>query len=68
MLDGTKAVAPLEGVVEVLGDLDKGFCHLKVLPLAYGTGATTLFGKMVRRYTSRKIRRQVPSTIAIKWA
>jgi hypothetical protein len=53
-LDETKAAALLEGVVEVLGDSEKVFRHPKVLLFACSIGATTLFGKIARRYTSWK--------------
>ena len=51
-LDGTQAVALVEGVVERLEDLDEDFRHPKALLFANGIGATTLFGKRVGRYTN----------------
>jgi len=51
-LEGTKAVAVVEGVMEVLGDLDESFGHPKVSLLTYGIGVTTLLRKVVRRYTN----------------
>jgi hypothetical protein len=48
-LEGTKAVAFVGGVVEVLGG---AFRNRKVLLFAWGIGATTLFGEIFRRYTN----------------
>ena len=41
-LEGTEAVAVVEGVVEVFGDLDEAICHRKVLLLAHSIGTATL--------------------------
>ena len=41
-MEGTEAVAVVEGVVEVFGDLDEAFFHRKVLLLAHSIGTATL--------------------------
>ena len=44
-LDGTQAVALIEGVVEIVGDSVEVFRHRKVMFFAYGIGATNTVRK-----------------------
>jgi hypothetical protein len=51
-LDGIKAVALIEGVAEIVGDLDEVFAIRRSCSSPTASGLRTLFEKLIRRYTN----------------